>query len=354
MTIDLAKVMQEANQTGAVRLPVGEETYYLIRPKLQVSGGPSPYADSQALLSPPLTRLAYSDRSAWLMATLSQLVYLKFESSAEDMDQLVSSLAQAGILLLRPFNCPDTDTQAFLAHRPGEFRVLAFRGTEDKQDAITDLRAMFRKTPYGRTHEGFVSAYESVQADIEKALAATQEAGKGEQLIICGHSLGGALATVATRMLEAKGVEISACYTFGSPRVGDEEFADSFKTPVYRVVNRSDPVPMVPASGALRYIVMALTRIPVLTWLAAPLVKFMDSGFVGYQHVGDLRLLTGDDGSAKLKTGTAAALTRAKCMVLDNLANPRAWIGLPKIADDHRMTHYVPKLRKIAEDRNQA
>lgn len=351
-TINLADFIQEASQTGAVRLPVDGDTFYLISPKLRVSSGPSPYAVDDTLLSPPLRRLAYSDRTAWLMATLSQLVYTRFEDGPAQEAELVSTLAQAGILLLKSFNCPDTDTQAFLAHRPGEFRVLAFRGTEDKHDAITDIRAMFRPTPFGRAHEGFLGAYESVQADIEAALDATEATGKGEPLIICGHSLGGALTTVATRMLEGQRT-ISACYTFGSPRVGDEAFADSFKTPIYRVVNRADPVPMVPASGGLRYAMSLLTKIPVLSWLAAPLTKLMDSGYVGYQHVGDLRLLTGDDGTARLKTGTAAALTRAKCMLVDNLMKPQAWFGLPKIADDHRMSHYVPKLRQIAKDRNQ-
>ncbi|BAE52007.1 hypothetical protein [Paramagnetospirillum magneticum] len=86
----------------------------------------------------------------------------------------------------------------------------------------------------------------------------------------------------------------------------------------------------------------------------SPQTKLMDSGYVGYQHVGDLRLLTGGDGTAKLKTGTAAALTRAKCMLADNLMKPQAWFRLPKIADDHRMSHYVPKLRQIAKERNQA
>jgi triacylglycerol lipase len=353
-TINLSELLREASQTGAVKLPLDGESFYLIRPRLQLSGGTPPFDGSDTLLAEPLPlrRMAYSDRTAWLMACMALLAYSEFENGPEEEARLVADLAQAGILLLKTFNCPMTSTQAFLAQRPGDFRVLAFRGTEDKKDAITDMRAMFRATPFGRTHEGFVGAFESVEGDIKAALAENRTMGKAEPLILCGHSLGGALATVATRMLAAEGEEISACYTFGSPRVGDDEFADSFKTPVYRVVNRADPVPMVPASGALRYIMLLLAKLPGLSLLAAPLVKFMDSGFVGYQHVGDMRLLLGEDGTPTLKSGSAATISRFRYMFVKYLFNPRAWVTLPKIGADHGMAHYVAKLRLIAKDRN--
>ena len=42
-------------------------------------------------------------------------------------------------------------------------------------------------------------------------------------------------------------VILAACYTFGAPRVGNKGFSSSLQTPVYRVVNPLDTVPLVPA-----------------------------------------------------------------------------------------------------------
>lgn len=363
--IDLvAKALEDAERTGTASVAVDGRTYCLSETNHREAGETSHFDGAEAIMSPPLRRLAYSDRTAWLMAALSDLVYRKFEGDAEIKDaeqreakrlevmrQLQAELRDAGMDLLETFLCVTTDTQAILVRRPGEFRALVFRGTENLTDAKTDADAFFSPTDFGRTHHGFQKAWDSVATMIDAALDETEAKGMDEQLIISGHSLGGALATVATRFLEGDRT-LSACYTFGSPRVGDEVFADSFKTPVYRVVNRADLVPTVPGSGMLRWIVDALTRLPVLAWAAKPAAKFMDMGFVGFQHVGDLRLLTGNESSAALKIGTAAALTRAKVMLVDNWSRPKVWFGLKTVVEDHGMAHYVAKLRTIAQRRN--
>ncbi|EYC21381.1 hypothetical protein Y032_0019g3787 [Ancylostoma ceylanicum] len=72
---------------------------------------------------------------------------------------------------------------------------------------------------------------------------------------IGGHSLGGALATLATFFLvHSKLVQPDAVklMTFGQPRVGDKAFADAFDNEVgyaYRVVHSRDIVPSIPRSG---------------------------------------------------------------------------------------------------------
>ena len=44
--------------------------------------------------------------------------------------------------------------------------------------------------------------------------------------------------------------QLAGCYTFGAPRVGDDGRLGCFKTPIYRIVNATDPVPIVPPSGS--------------------------------------------------------------------------------------------------------
>jgi len=47
-------------------------------------------------------------------------------------------------------------------------------------------------------------------------------------MIVTGHSLGGAIATLAVAELISKGIQVDNLYTFGSPRVGDSNFISWF------------------------------------------------------------------------------------------------------------------------------
>ncbi|MCP4338671.1 MAG: hypothetical protein GY799_07215 [Desulfobulbaceae bacterium] len=72
------------------------------------------------------------------------------------------------------------------------------------------------------------------------------------QTIHCiGHSLGGAVATLAAHWVKRTTYKYVELYTFGAPKPGFEGFAKSFTTlleqkNVHRVYHSTDPVPMVP------------------------------------------------------------------------------------------------------------
>lgn len=74
-------------------------------------------------------------------------------------------------------------------------------------------------------HSGFYKAFLSLQAQIFPVLIEQLTLYPNAELAICGHSLGGALATVALAQIVFElGVPIPqniSLYTFGSPRVGD-------------------------------------------------------------------------------------------------------------------------------------
>jgi len=67
---------------------------------------------------------------------------------------------------------------------------------------------------------------------------------------VCGHSLGGALATLCAAWVRQTTSRPVMLYTFGSPRVGCRDFVEHFsKTasfPAFRVANPTDIVPSVP------------------------------------------------------------------------------------------------------------
>ena len=69
-------------------------------------------------------------------------------------------------------------------------------------------------------------------------------------MTICGHSLGGSLATLLALDVAANSAFTTpAVYTFGSPRTGDSLFASTFDQVVtnsFRIANRVDIVPTLP------------------------------------------------------------------------------------------------------------
>jgi triacylglycerol lipase len=70
------------------------------------------------------------------------------------------------------------------------------------------------------------------------------------QIFITGHSLGGALATLATLHISTRYPQVKTIlYTYASPRVGDPVFASNFKDlECYRIANSEDLVVSVPSS----------------------------------------------------------------------------------------------------------
>src|SRR5262249_5032912 len=79
-------------------------------------------------------------------------------------------------------------------------------------DVVTDLRFPQVSFGPGRVHGGFLLAYEQVAQGLGDRLRALA----GRPVWFTGHSLGGALATIAA----ARFGDFRGLYTYGSPRVG--------------------------------------------------------------------------------------------------------------------------------------
>jgi triacylglycerol lipase len=118
----------------------------------------------------------------------------------------------------------DTDTQLFIGHS-GSAIVMAFRGTTNIRDWMTDAKIAFVDVPHGKVHSGFNSALDSVWAEVLETLKQTQI--YAQSLWITGHSLGRALAALAAaaRLSLDEHKPINGIYTFGQPRVGDRQFS---------------------------------------------------------------------------------------------------------------------------------
>jgi len=139
--------------------------------------------------------------------------------------------------------------------------AIAIRGTEGNLEWIHDADFLLVPCPFlpgaGHTEDGFTAMYESLRTSVAansptvvSALATLSFPRPVSSVTICGHSLGGALATLLALDVAANSAFKSpAAYTFGSPRTGDSLFASTYDQVVknsYRVANRLDIVPTLP------------------------------------------------------------------------------------------------------------
>jgi|GEM_PF-687765 len=136
--------------------------------------------------------------------------------------------------------------------------VVAFRGT--RPDQLHDWMADFEisQSPFtdyftapdvGSVHDGFAQLLAKSWPAVRDAVRGFQD--NGQSLWITGHSLGGALAVLATAAFTfAERMPVNGLYTFGQPRVGDLNFCaqcDShFGDLMFRFVNNEDIVTRVP------------------------------------------------------------------------------------------------------------
>lgn len=136
---------------------------------------------------------------------------------------------------------------------------VAFRGTENARDAVSDLDVRRLDKEFGgqkvKLHSGFYKQYESLQNELHAILMTY--ASRIDDIYMTGHSLGGALATIAAADAAAAFPDKKVhCHTFGSPRAGDAAFVTWFDQHVtsVRVQNENDPVPMVPMSSCFCHV----------------------------------------------------------------------------------------------------
>lgn len=163
-------------------------------------------------------------------------------------------LCSTHITELQYSNAPGTATFFLMVHDVHKEIVLAFRGTQEFGDVLTDLMYCKGNAEEAVFHAG---AEESIRRDydrIESALLALSEAFPDYKLLIVGHSLGGGLAvTFSLLFLEKLKERNLSCVsdriqvvTFGAmpslTAVGVERYAD-FASRILNVMSPRDPVP---------------------------------------------------------------------------------------------------------------
>lgn len=149
-----------------------------------------------------------------------------------------------------------TDTTGYVAIDDiHEYIVLAFRGSESEANWMIDLKV--NKVPTDlcsdcHAHDGFWTSWMDVRHKVLQAIDKAVDARPKYRVIVVGHSLGGAIATLAAgtiRNRSAHLLQVTELYTFGSPRVGSYQtarFLSEQSRLSYRITSTSDPVPRLP------------------------------------------------------------------------------------------------------------
>jgi hypothetical protein len=141
--------------------------------------------------------------------------------------------------------------------------VIAFRGTEGIKEWVLDANFGTIPCPFlasaGETEDGFTNMYESVvtgtaagSPKLVESLTNLPWKQAIETMTVCGHSLGGALATLATLDIAVNApapYHNVTSYTYASPRTGNVQFASKYNQMVantFRIANELDVVPRLP------------------------------------------------------------------------------------------------------------
>lgn len=91
-----------------------------------------------------------------------------------------------------------------------------------------------------------------MRTDVQKLLSLYRDA----KIFVTGYSLGAALATIASADLHAVFGHIEQLYTYGGPRVGNEQFANlitQISPERFRVIHYADIVPHLPPQIPIPY-----------------------------------------------------------------------------------------------------
>ena len=113
---------------------------------------------------------------------------------------------------------------------------MVFQGSCTPEDNILDVKFLKKKSSEVGFHRGFLYAADALWEKVKSVI----ESYDGE-IIICGHSLGGAIAQII-----ASRISVKKLVTFGAPRVAGSQIKELIKSPYTRYVNCCDAVTYLP------------------------------------------------------------------------------------------------------------
>lgn len=196
----------------------------------------------------PLLRYARASRAAY------------WSAQGGLMADVLAECAQLGLSFVGQRDTTDGDRHC-LAMRDATTLVIAFTGTKDARNLAEDLDAIpvfFQGTRLAinccYVHKGFRDGWLALR-DWCKAVILANRAQGIQQVVMTGHSLGGAEATCAAADCPTDLPVLS--FTYGSPRVGMPDFVAAYNDAgieTVRCVHTEDGIPLLPPAGPYKHV----------------------------------------------------------------------------------------------------
>tara|TARA_B100001996_G_scaffold381368_1_gene370651 strand:- start:739 stop:1446 length:708 start_codon:yes stop_codon:yes gene_type:complete len=142
-----------------------------------------------------------------------------------------------------------TDAQSYVGFNDGDI-IITGQGTTTMRDWTIDFQVWKTKVEYlnnVQVHAGFIRQYNAIRNRIHEEVKKYIDT--CERIVCTGHSLFGAIATIAALDCAMQYSKPIYCITFGSPRVGGRDFAKLFNSNIevsYRCVLEKDPITFTP------------------------------------------------------------------------------------------------------------
>jgi pimeloyl-ACP methyl ester carboxylesterase len=145
-----------------------------------------------------------------------------------------------------------TDVTGYVAvDHTNKLVIVSFRGSTTVDAWITNFDFDTTTTdicPGCTAHHGFWDSWVDARDRVTPAVREASISYPSYQIAVVGHSLGGAIASLAAAALRNSGLTV-ALYSFGSPRIGGTAISSYITNQPggnYRLTHWNDPVPKVP------------------------------------------------------------------------------------------------------------
>ncbi|CAI6296799.1 unnamed protein product [Periconia digitata] len=150
-------------------------------------------------------------------------------------------------------NSAKTDATGFVStDSTNNLIVISFRGSQSSENWAANFDFGLEDTSVCKSckaHGGFLESWGEVKDKVLKSVKDAQTKNPKYKVIATGHSLGGAMATLAASSLRSSGTTVDL-YTYGAPKVGNEEFNEFMiktdKGNTFHSVHNKDIVPTLP------------------------------------------------------------------------------------------------------------
>jgi predicted lipase len=211
--------------------------------------------------------------NAYWMARLASVAYIKKDDpeGSPDEGKILANLKQEDPRFSSVKGFSKNSSQAILVEHE-DFFTMAFRGTDELVDWLDNFNLIV--TPVlllvegekldGYFHKGFWKATEDIWEPLLAKYQQFQLEDRDKQkelkqkkvrpLFITGHSLGGAMATIAATKLIHQDLPFISTYTFGQPRTMTHNTAriinGKAENRFFRFQNNNDMVTRAPARAA--------------------------------------------------------------------------------------------------------